>query len=165
MNVVPITLVPDPLDDTLVDISFFRQRDDGMKPLISRVTHQIVQVRRMLNRGLLCDCLAQRSKIADLRGAGDLNGLHAWHGTRKMNPVNIATSSNSFMVQSGGEDGPFLIYVDYSGKQVLPMFLVTYKEGASREGPSVGVKRGRVWLTRWSNTDGTQRLPHLAMEA
>ena len=44
---------------------------------------------------------------------------------------------------SGRGANDSLMFVDYSLKQVLPEFIVTYKEGASREGPSVGSKRGR----------------------
>jgi len=79
--VVPITLDSDPLDYALVESAFFRQRDDGVNPIIRRDTHRIVQVRRIQNRGLLRDWLAQKSKIADLRGAGNVNDLHAWHGS------------------------------------------------------------------------------------
>ena len=44
---------------------------------------------------------------------------------------------------SGKGANDSLMYVDYSGKQVLPEFIVTYKEGRGLEGPSAGMKRGR----------------------
>jgi len=103
--VVPITQSSDPLDYVLVESAFFKPRDDGKKPLISRDTHQIVQVRRIQNRGLLRDWLSQRSKIADLRGAGNVNELHAWHGSGTKNPIEIAEAPNGFLMQFGKAGG------------------------------------------------------------
>jgi hypothetical protein len=249
--VVPITLDSDPLDYALVESAFFRQRDDGVNPIIRRDTHRIVQVRRIQNRGLLRDWLAQKSKIADLRGAGNVNDLHAWHGSGALDPIKIAEAKNGFLMQysaatglynqgtycaehpsyshdakyvyrssdkdgqHGSKSGEYfhlilckvilgnswrledilpphlrgndkdsegarrqkfaelerqmqeqeydsvtggphrpgksgrgandsIMYVDYSGKQVLPALIVTYKESAGGEGPSAGMKRGRV---------------------
>ena len=53
------------------------------------------------------DWNAQYRKIAGLRGAGNVNDVHAWHGTMGKNPLDIATGSNGFMVQFGREDGLF----------------------------------------------------------
>jgi len=103
--VVPISQSSDPLDYMLVESAFFKPRDDGAKPLISSDTHQIVQVRRIQNRGLLRDWLSQRSKIADFRGAGNVNELHAWHGSGTKNPIEIAEAPNGFLMQFGEAGG------------------------------------------------------------
>ena len=46
-NMVPTTLDSDPVDYTMVESSFFRQRDDAVESIISSHKHQIVQVCRI----------------------------------------------------------------------------------------------------------------------
>ena len=43
--------------------------------------------------------------------------------------------------ESGPGENDSIMYVDYSGKQVLPEFIVTYQEIADGEGPRAGTKR------------------------